>query len=65
MKQDSDKAADLEDGLLDEVKKGLFNIRHRSREEAFQEALDETTPEKPGDPRDKLDTHRKPEPEWL
>ena len=66
MRKRSDKSLDLEEQFADELKRGLFKApRHPDVAEALQRALDETTPERPGDPRDKLNTHQEPEPEWI
>jgi len=65
MSKRSDKSIDLEEQLVDELKQGLFKTRHSDLAESLQRALDETTPERPGDPRDKLNTHQEPESEWI
>ena len=43
---------DLRDQFEDNLKEHLFEIGGKTLEEALEEALDQTTPETPGDPRD-------------
>ncbi len=51
------KHNDLEESLHEKFRKDMFEPREeRSLEDAIQEALDQTTPELPGDPRDRDDT---------
>ncbi len=62
----SDRANDLEEHFKDTVAhqiKGGDYWRKKDLEEAFQEALDNTTPEEPGDPRDEKVANRGPE--WI
>ena len=59
------EALDAEQEFQDTLTEGLFgDVEHDSVEKALEKALDSTTPELPGDPRD----FRKPrnaEPEWV
>ena len=50
----------------EEIVKGVFKTEKRTLEKALEEALDLTTPEEPGDPRDKKEPAlRSDDDEWL
>ena len=55
---------DLEKEFRETLKKGLFEIDpNKSLERSLEKALERTTPETPGDPRD--NKVRIKQPEWL
>ena len=57
----AEKVGNLEDGLFT-----MIRGKKRSLEEAFAEALEDTTPESPGDLRGKEDNQEDPEEDsWL
>jgi len=63
MREKSDKSIELDEGLEEHIRKALSNRTGTSVEEALEKALDRTTPETPGDPRD-TDTRRLEKSEW-
>ncbi len=59
-----DSKEDLENKFHDTLKEGLFELNpNKTLESALAKALERTTPEEPGDPRDnKVKTKQ---PEWV
>jgi hypothetical protein len=55
----------LENDLLDAIRGSISPRKHRTVEESLQDALDVTTPEQPGDPRDKKEEPERDEDEWI